>query len=72
MKRSHSRRSYPFDKRVPLGPSNHDENGSYGYPYGIKLGFCKAKTSGLSQVRKNMHKKKQRQHDAKLCQYHDN
>jgi hypothetical protein len=46
MQRSHSRWSYPFDKRVPK-----------------MIGY----NSLQRQLEKKMHKKKQRQHDRKLC-----
>lgn len=58
---SHSRQSYPFDKRVPIMRGKRERHLTPdGYAY--MEGF----TSGMRQEEKKMHKKKQRQHDRKL------
>lgn len=56
---SHSRHSYPLDKRVPKMPKK-ERLSEYGYTCYVGYG------SGQRQVEKQMHKKKQRQYNASL------
>lgn len=69
MHRSHSRRSYPFDKRIPLMDklkkqynvytNSHGETEVYTYYIGYN--------SIARREKKDMHNKKQRQHNQRLC-----
>ncbi len=65
MKRSHSRHSYPFDKRVPLMEK------CYKVFYEGWNGEIHSRYEGYNslsrQLIKKMHKKKQRQYDKNLC-----
>lgn len=61
MNRSHSRHSHPFDKRVPKMERKYKvtfESGSSMY-----FGYG----SVQRQIEKKMYKKKQREHNRKLC-----
>jgi hypothetical protein len=61
MHRSHSRESYPFDKMVPKMPRMKKMTTKEGYTY------YEGYDTILRRLIKNMHKKKQREHDRKLC-----
>lgn len=69
MQRSHSRHSYPFDKRVPkMEPLKKVHNvyiNSRGETevYTYYDGYC----SLARQAEKEMHKNKQRQYNKQLC-----
>lgn len=65
---SHSRSSYPFDKRIPKSykPNPLKDDGSYYYGWNNKLSYDSGFSSAGKQVSKDMHKKKQRQHNRKL------
>lgn len=59
---SHSRLSHPFDKRIPKMPKSERKTTESGYTYYI--GY----DSNQRQLKKQMHKKKQREHNRRISE----
>lgn len=69
MHRSHSRHSFPLDKRVPVMEKEHKVENVYTNTKGEIEVYTRWEGYGTisRKMEKDMHKKKQRQHNKKLC-----